>query len=45
MTGGYMGKMLLIDLAIKRNEEIILNKRLCREYLGGYGLSAKILYK
>jgi len=44
MLGGYMGKILLVDLSggKLRNEE--LDEKLCRQFVGGYGLGARIIY-
>jgi len=45
MAGGYMGKLLFIDLGNKEIEEVSLDERTCRDYIGGYGIGAKILYE
>ncbi|HIE26679.1 TPA: aldehyde ferredoxin oxidoreductase, partial [Candidatus Poribacteria bacterium] len=44
MAGGYMGKLLFVDLANGKLEEEALEEEICRKYLGGYGVGAKILY-
>jgi len=44
MAGGYMGKLLYVDLANGKCEEQALEEELCEKYLGGYGLGAKLLY-
>jgi aldehyde:ferredoxin oxidoreductase len=44
MTGGYMGKMLFVDLAQARVWEEVLEESLCRNFLGGYGLGARVLF-
>ncbi len=41
---GYMGKMLWVDLTKKDLREEALDEELCRRYIGGYGLGAKILF-
>jgi aldehyde:ferredoxin oxidoreductase len=41
---GYMGKMLWVDLTKKDLREEVLDTELCRRYVGGYGLGAKILF-
>jgi len=44
MTSGYMGKMLTVDLSGKELKEEILDEKLCRDFIGGYGIGARILY-
>ncbi|MGD0663461.1 MAG: aldehyde ferredoxin oxidoreductase family protein [Syntrophorhabdales bacterium] len=44
MARGYMGRMLWVDLSRKELKEEALDEKLCREYVGGYGLGAKILF-
>jgi aldehyde:ferredoxin oxidoreductase len=44
MANGYMGKMLNVDLTQGQISEEILSEDLCRNYLGGYGIGAKLLY-
>jgi aldehyde:ferredoxin oxidoreductase len=44
MTYGYFGKYLLIDLTRNKIEEKSLDESLCRDFLGGYGLGARIVY-
>jgi len=44
MGRGYMGKMLWVDLSRKVVEEEALDEDLCRLYLGGYGIGAKVLF-
>jgi aldehyde:ferredoxin oxidoreductase len=43
MARGFMGKMLWVDLSNKKIKQEVLNEKLGREVLGGYGLGAKIL--
>ncbi len=42
---GYMGKILWVDLSKKKITEEILNEKLCRTYIGGSGLGARILFE
>ena len=44
MAGGYMGKLLYVDLSNGKLEEEALNEDFCRKYIGGYGLGSRILY-
>jgi aldehyde:ferredoxin oxidoreductase len=44
MTGGYLGSILNINLSKGTITEEPLDEQLCREYVGGYGLGAKLLY-
>jgi aldehyde:ferredoxin oxidoreductase len=44
MAGGYMGKILRIDLSRRQVEEHPLSEETCRKFIGGSGLGAKILY-
>ena len=39
-----MGKMLWVDLNQNQLREEILDEKLCRDYIGGYGLGARILF-
>ncbi|MFN2157701.1 MAG: aldehyde ferredoxin oxidoreductase N-terminal domain-containing protein, partial [Anaerolineae bacterium] len=45
MARGYMGKILNVDLSKGTIEEEALDEQLCRDYIGGYGLGAKLLYE
>jgi len=45
MAHGFMGKILWVDLAKKKITEEPLDDKTGREYLGGYGLGAKILFE
>ncbi|MBD3195578.1 MAG: aldehyde ferredoxin oxidoreductase [Candidatus Lokiarchaeota archaeon] len=42
---GFMGKILWIDLTNESFEEQELSEEVYREYLGGYGLAAKLIYE
>ncbi len=44
MAGGYMGKVLFVDLSSGTLKDEVLDEKICREYIGGNGLGAKILY-
>lgn len=44
MTGGYMGKILFVDLSTGKIKDEALDEKMARQYLGGYGLGARILY-
>jgi aldehyde:ferredoxin oxidoreductase len=39
-----MGKILNVDLTKGKIEEESLDEKLCREYIGGYGIAARLLY-
>ncbi len=44
MLNGYMGKMLNVDLTTGKIENEYLDEKLCREFIGGYGIGARILF-
>ena len=44
MAGGYKGKILFVDLSRRKLSIEPLDKNLCRDFVGGYGLGAKILF-
>jgi aldehyde:ferredoxin oxidoreductase len=44
MAGGFMGKILNVDLSTGRMRDEVLDEPLCRRFLGGYGIGAKLLY-
>ena len=44
MARGYMGKLLSVNLNDGRIEKESLSEELCRNYLGGYGIGARLLY-
>jgi aldehyde:ferredoxin oxidoreductase len=44
MARGYMGRILNVDLSTGRMYDEPLDESLCRDFLGGYGIGAKILY-
>lgn len=44
MARGYMGKMLWVDLTNNELRDEVLDEKLCRQFVGGYGLGAKLIY-
>jgi aldehyde:ferredoxin oxidoreductase len=44
MAGGYMGKILWVDLTKGEFKEEKLDEQVYKDYLGGYGLGVKILF-
>jgi len=44
MLGGYMGKVLFVDLSKGEIREEWIEEKIYREFLGGYGLGARIMY-
>jgi aldehyde:ferredoxin oxidoreductase len=44
MAHGFMGKILWVDLAKKKITEEPLDEKMGRDFLGGYGLGARILF-
>jgi aldehyde:ferredoxin oxidoreductase len=44
MARGYMGKILDVDLSDGTLRVASLDEALCRRYIGGYGLGARLLY-
>ncbi|HUS69795.1 MAG TPA: aldehyde ferredoxin oxidoreductase family protein [Anaerolineae bacterium] len=44
-TGGYIGKILDVDLSTGTLTEEALDESLCRHYIGGYGVAAYLLYQ
>lgn len=44
MGRGFMGKMLWVDLSNKELKDETLDEELGRDFLGGYGLGARILF-
>ncbi len=44
MSRGYMGKILWVDLSKGKLKDEALDEKLCRDFIGGYGLGAKIIY-
>lgn len=44
MAGGYTGKVLFVDLSKGELKDEALDEKLCREFIGGYGIGARIIY-
>jgi aldehyde:ferredoxin oxidoreductase len=44
MAHGFMGKMLWVDLSKKEIKDEVLDENLGHQFLGGYGLGARILF-
>ena len=44
MTRGYIGKMLMVDLSRNKLTDEALDERLCRDFIGGYGIGARIIF-
>jgi aldehyde:ferredoxin oxidoreductase len=44
MGNGFMGKMLWVDLTSQRVKEEALDEKVFRNFLGGYGLGARVLF-
>ncbi|MHB1131324.1 MAG: aldehyde ferredoxin oxidoreductase family protein [Chloroflexota bacterium] len=45
MPGGFLGKVLWVDLSEGKTWEEALPEQMYREYIGGYGLAARMLYE
>jgi aldehyde:ferredoxin oxidoreductase len=44
VTGGYVGRLLFVDLSSGQMHDEPLDERLCRRFIGGYGVGARIVY-
>jgi aldehyde:ferredoxin oxidoreductase len=44
MSGGYMGKILFVNLSSGMIEEEVLSEQISRDFIGGYGIGARVLY-
>ena len=44
MKGGYAGKLLFVDLTKGTFEERPLSEKLAKDFVGGYGIGARLLY-
>jgi aldehyde:ferredoxin oxidoreductase len=44
MIGGYMGKLLFVNLSTGEIKEETPDENLYRDFIGGYGLGARIIY-
>ncbi|MDP2660248.1 MAG: aldehyde ferredoxin oxidoreductase N-terminal domain-containing protein, partial [Dehalococcoidia bacterium] len=45
VSGGYVGKSLLVDLSSNRMEDLPLDDGMKRDFIGGYGVGVKLLYQ
>ena len=45
MAAGYMGKLLFVNLSTGEIKEEIPDESLYRDFIGGYGVGARILYR
>jgi len=45
MPNGYMGKMVFIDLTSGSIKEEALEEKMCRQFIGGFGLGVRVLYE
>jgi aldehyde:ferredoxin oxidoreductase len=45
MAGGYVGKILFVDLSSGQINEEELEEKVCHDFIGGYGIGASILYR
>jgi aldehyde:ferredoxin oxidoreductase len=44
MARGYMGRILFADLSKNKLKDEALDENLCRQFIGGYGMGARILF-
>jgi aldehyde:ferredoxin oxidoreductase len=44
MARGYIGKMLWVDLSNHQWKDEVLDEKVCRRFIGGYGLGARLIY-
>jgi len=44
LTAGYMGKLLFVNLSTGEIKEETPDESLYRDFIGGYGLGARVLY-
>ena len=44
MPFGYIGKILFVNLSTAEIKEEILEEKVCRDFIGGYGVGVRILY-
>jgi aldehyde:ferredoxin oxidoreductase len=44
MARGYMGKILDVNLSTGELKDEALDEKLCQDFIGGYGIGARILY-
>ena len=41
MAGGYMGKVLWVDLSNGRLKDEALDEKFCRDFIGSYGFGVR----
>jgi aldehyde:ferredoxin oxidoreductase len=44
MAGGYMGKVLFADLSRGQLKDEVLDEKILRNFIGGYGIGARLLF-
>ncbi len=44
MARGYMGKILNVNLSRDELKDQTLDEKLCRDFIGGYGIGARVLF-
>lgn len=44
MAGGYTGKLLFVDLSTGKLQEETPDEKLYRDFIGGYGVGARVIY-
>ena len=44
MARGYMGKILEVDLSRNELQDEVLNEKLARQFIGGYGIGARLIF-
>jgi len=44
MANGFMGKILWVDLTSGKITEETLDEKICRDFIGGYGIGARIIF-
>ncbi len=44
MARGYMGKVLMVDLSRNGLKDEVLDEKLARQFIGGYGIGARLLF-
>lgn len=44
MARGYMGKILKVDLSRRELKDEVLDEKVYRDFIGGYGLAARVIF-
>ncbi len=44
MARGYMGRLLFVDLSSGKISDEMLEENNCRDFIGGYGIGARVIY-